>query len=356
MRFELALPAPLPQQPRRRIAADLKFTFGTPARSAEPLLPRGPSPRPAPATPVDLYSVGCTDQLGNPTTRGLARFGELARAVLYEHNPSHKGRSALLGDTGHCERFNAWSHLLACVAFSVFASLRQAGSPEGVAGAMTSAAAWSVVSVFLASACYHITAPDEHFAKVSRFIDFFSIYISIVLTSSADLAVVTRGFEDVPLITILDLPLAGLAVAAFFLLRRWHLATSETWVDNHVHEQEHGLFCRHHDDLHHKPLRSSTSLVLTASFILTFPVAAATVPDVAPLFLLLQLLAFAIVLLGMTVDNVLAFPNHGLLRGDFRCLAFPGLGFVINGHGVWHVLSCVSVALTVASREVALSR
>ena len=332
----------VPHRKPKELALNLKFSFGTPPPATEPLL-KVRAPR------VDLYSVGNGDR------HGMARFAELAKAVLVAHRPHHHARSELLGLTGHCERFNAWSHLVAFVACAVFATVRQVSSPEGVAGAMTSVAAWSVVSVFLASCLYHITAPDEQFAKVSRFLDFFSIYASIVLTSSADLAVVTRGFEDVPVVTILDLPLAGIAVAAFFLLRRLQLATNHTWVERHVHTHEHGLFCRGHDDLHHLPLRSSTSLLLAASFILVLPVACASLPDVAGAFVLFQVLAFVVVIVGMVVDNVFMFPNHGLLHGRFRCFAFPRLGFVINSHGLWHILSIVSVALTVSARELAIS-
>ena len=357
MRFELALPAAPPHR-HRQLATDLTFTFGTPAQGpAAPLLKRAAAPAPraprASPRPTDFYSVGRTDAQGRPATRGLARFAELAWAVLFEHTP-HSGRSALLGPTGHCERFNAWSHLVAFVAFAAFAALRQAGSPKSVAGAMTSAAAWSAASVFFASALYHITAPDKEFSRVSRFVDFLSIYTSIVLTSSADLAVVTKGFEEVPLVAIVDVPLAGLAVAGFFLLRRWHLASSATWVENHSHAHEHGLFCRHHDDMHHQPLRSSTSLTLTFSFVLAFPVAYTNLPGVASLFVFFQLVAFLVVLCGMVMDTHFSF-NSRLLQGSLRCFAFPARGFVINSHGLWHVLSVLSVGVSVAARELALA-
>ena len=142
-------------------------------------------------------------------------------------------------------------------------------SESQVAQIFTTIAAFGTCFVFFSSSVYHSTAPDATLAYFTRFLDFFAIYLGIVLTATADIAVATRGFANVPVVTIIDLPIAGAVVVVFFLWRRHRVNKEETWLDVSFatsNEQgciiSHGLFSRGHHDLHHSQLRETTSLLL----------------------------------------------------------------------------------------------
>ena len=94
---------------------------------------------------------------------------------------------------------------------------------ETAQGVLTSVAAWTTAFVFFSSSVYHVTAPDRFVSMFTRFLDFAAIYLGIVVSATADIAVATRGFDAVPVVTIVDLPVAGLIVVLFFLWRRHRL-------------------------------------------------------------------------------------------------------------------------------------
>lgn len=315
---------------------------------------------------MDQYAVGNEAA----PKRGLARFVELIYSVAISNDTTGRpGRvSTLLGPTGHYERLSYWSHIVGALLFIVYAILRQAnaGDHGSVEGGLTTAAGWVTAGVFLTSSCYHGTAPDPHFAFVTRVLDYVAIYVGITVSTTADIAVATRGFQNVPYETVADLPVAAAIIITFFVWRRWLTPLDETW-EEHRHRVNAkkrgdcslclGLFSRGHCDGQHTHSRQATSLLIFANFFMSCPVAFALLGgDVASVVLTLQILGFVLVVFGMSVDRVLEWPDAHLLEDEDTCFACPqSLGGVMNSHAVWHVIAILSAACTVASREFALS-
>ncbi len=315
---------------------------------------------------MDQYAVGNEAA----PKRGLARFVELVYSVAISNDTTGRlGRvSTLLGPTGHYERMAYWSHVVGALLFICYAILRQAnaGNHATVEGGLTTAAGWVTAGVFLTSSIYHATAPDPHFAYVTRVLDYIAIYVGITTSTTADIAVATRGFQNVPVETVLDLPLAAGIIIVFFVWRRWLVPLEETW-EEHQHRVNAkkradcslciGLFSRGHCDGPHAHSRQATSLLIFANFFMSAPVAFALLGnEVASVVLALQIFGFVLVTFGMAVDRVLEWPDSHLLEEEDTCFACPKTcGGVMNSHAVWHVIAVLSAGCTVASREYALA-
>jgi len=321
---------------------------------------------------VDQYFIG---DLENPKS-GCARFCELLYGTLIS-NVIPRGRtvdkktkrelifSLLLGKTGHYERFSGWSHVVGFVVFALYAVGRQivAQNRDAVEGIFASISAWTIACVFLASALYHSTAADRDYALITRFIDFAAIYAGLAIGATADIAVATRGFENIPVVTIVDIPIAALILVIFFVWRRLRLSKDETWLDDYEYVPKsvecslgRGLFSRGHDDLHHSQLREATSLLLTASYFMVVPAAVMTLGvDVAVPVIALQTVGFVLLVGGLMLDKILEWPNGSLVKGEHACCYPNACGCVLTAHGVWHLIALVSAACAVTAREYALS-
>ena len=345
------------------------------ADAARALHARIADTKPPPQTDVcvliDQYEVGETDPSdpSKPLKTGCSRLVEVVRGVLCSNpRPVGSNWSTLLGPTGHYERFSAWSHIVGTALFLIYAIVRLAlpGTGVGVEQILTTVSAFGVTFVFLSSSIYHSTAPDATLAYYTRFLDYFAIYLGIVLTATADIAVATRGFRGVPVVTILDLPVAGTIVVFFFWWKRHRVAKEESWLDRHVQSSDqsgciisHGLFSRGHYDLHHSQTRETTSLLLSSSYFMSVPAAVMTLDtETAVVVLSLQAVSFIAIVSGMMLDRVVKWPNKQLAEGKHQCLACPspnGPGCVVTSHGVWHLVALVAAALTFVAREYALS-
>jgi len=321
---------------------------------------------------IDQYHVGEVDPAKRK--KGCHRIIEVVYGVLCSNpTPTHyedgapKTWSALLGPTGHYERFSAWSHIVGTVIFLAYGVVRLAipDNNAQVEQILTTVAAFGTAFVFFSSSIYHATAPDPRLAYFTRFLDFFAIYLSIVLAATADIAVATRGFRDVPVVTIVDLPIAGSIVVVFFLWRRHRVLQEDTWIERGIGAdgggcilRDWGLFSRRHHDLQHSQLRQTTSLLLCSSYFMSVPAAFMTLDaDVVVVVLSLQGVAFISIVFGMTLDNLLKWPNKQLAQGKHQCLACPGPGgpgCVVTSHGVWHIIAIIGTAMTFVAREFAL--
>ena len=312
----------------------------------------------------DQYSVGDEQ---NPKT-GCSRFCELFHGVAFSNDVSKRVGtiSSLLGPTGHYERMSFWTHFVGAFVFAAYAIVRQVlvRHDARLAGGLTSAAAWTISAVFLTSSLYHCTAPDLNFAMVTRVLDYAAIYIGITVTTTADIAVATRGFLNVPAQTIVDLPASAVILIVFFVWRRSRLPGESTWTKHEITSRSkdgcllgRGLFSYGHRDLAHIQMRQSTSLLLFGSYFMVVPAAMDVLGHgVARVVLALQLSAFLTVALGMAIDRVFEFPDGNLVEGSMTCLACPNTcGAVLNSHALWHLVAMVSAGLTVASREYALA-
>lgn len=323
---------------------------------------------PEPCEYMDQYSVG---DKNNPK-EGCGRFWELLHGVAISNDVAGRPGvvSKLLGPTGHYERLSFWTHFVGTFLFAIYAIVRQVlvRDDERVEGGLASAAAWTIAAVFLSSSVYHATAPDLKFSMVTRVLDYAGIYAGITVATTADIAVATRGFRNVPYQTVLDLPAAAVLLILFFIWRRGMLPGESTWAPHEITSRSkdgcllgRGLFSFGHRDLAHIQMRQATSLLLFANYFMTTPAAFAVLGgDVTRVVLALQIAGFVTVSLGMAIDRVFQWPDGNLVEGSMTCLACPSdgspaCGAVLNSHAVWHIVALLSAALTCLSREYALS-
>jgi len=324
---------------------------------------------PEACTYMDQYSVGNENY---PAKSGCGRFWELCYGVAISNDIAGRTGtvSKLLGDTGHYERLSFWTHFIGTFLFAIYAIIRQVlvRDDARVAGGMTSAAAWTIAAVFLSSSVYHATAPDLKFSMVTRVLDYAGIYAGITVTTTADIAVATKGFQNVPYQTILDLPAAACLLIIFFIWRRGMLPGESTWTPHEITSRAkdgcllgRGLFSFGHRDLAHIQMRQATSLLLFANYFMSVPASFVVLGGgVARVVLALQICGFVTVSLGMAIDRVFQWPDGQLVEGSMTCLACPSngspaCGAVLNSHAVWHIVALLSAGLTCVSREYALS-
>lgn len=214
--------------------------------------------------------------------------------------------------------------------------------------------------MFASSTIYHITSPDQHIAYYTRILDYVFIYLGLCASCLADISVITGGFLQTPVLTIVDLPIATLLVIIFFLMKRSFVSSDNTWVESRIENPQCGfnvaLFSMYHDDAEFSATRQATSLLIAGSYFLSASQVFNRIEDQATAWnvLSLQIVSFVILVGGMTTDTILDFPNYFLLKKKWKTLAFPKLGCIITSHAMWHVLSFVSVVLIITAREIAL--
>ena len=301
---------------------------------------------------------------GGDQAEGCARCWQVAYGVLCANEMSNhdsqnkKETSSLLGKSGHVERFSAWSHWIGAIVFAIYAVVRSlVFDSESTAGQLATAAVVAIVFTLSSSGFYHSTAPDMEISTWSRWLDYASIYVGIVITSVADIAVSTKGFIEVPAQTVVDIPIAGSVMVLFFLWRRWMTGPEETWAIDSKRSFTGcslgmGLFRRQHLDLHHAQLRYATSYLLAAGYFTYIPAAFASFEaGHAAVIVSLQAAGFLVLSLGMMIDRVLTWPDAPLARGGASAMQCKPCGCVANAHGLWHIVALVSISTTVVARE-----
>jgi hypothetical protein len=172
------------------------------------------------------------------------------------------------------------------------------------------------------------------------------------------LCIATRGFASTPYLAIIDVPLAALITFIFFIVRRVMLPQDESWSTYLGGCTLYfGLMKRGHIDTAHAATRQATSLLLTLGYFTgqaasfeTFGV------ETAAILLSIEIVGLLIVIFGMSLDNVFAWPDANLARGKGpRWLVCSGCGCVANGHALWHVLSVIVAIKGAIAREYALT-
>lgn len=214
-------------------------------------------------------------------------------------------------------RFSAFAGVVSAALFGVYATVRfvVVSDHARTEHALATAAAFATSLTFLASVAFHGTL-NEARSLVDALVG-----LALVVTTLADIATATRGFEDVPVSALIDQPIAVAVATAFFL---WRRARSDAPTAQHEHR-----------DLEHQPTKETVALLVVASYFMIVPVFVATLGSAA---------SAAVLALQVAASGLLLFaasrPAHG------QC---PGCG-----------LSSHTVALLVATmgalaREVALS-
>ena len=201
---------------------------------------------------------------------------------------------------------------------------------------------------FFASTLYHVSTPDDDWAKIGRQLDFLAIYFGVTVAFTADLCLVTREFSNTPLVSIIDLPIAATCIGLFFAYRRWSLPGDVTIVSEFQCSRV-GMYRRWHSDLDHTAIRQASTLTIGLfSFCLT-PALFKNIPF-AEAVIALQVAGFLIVLGGMVLDSVLVWPDKTVQKDSWA--AWSGFGCVITAHSLWHVAATLAGVCAVVAREI----
>lgn len=270
---------------------------------------------------------------------------------------------SFLGQNGHIERISAWVHIGGGTLFLVFGLLRPSfyldqTSRPGVLSALTSLV---VAATFMVSTLYHTLGTVRRLAPITRMFDHGAIDVALAVACTADAAVVTLDFHDVPWQTVFDAIFVAAIILCFFLYRRLVLPPEDTeigWGNCQL-----GLFRLQHADFEYSALRSSSYIVLSFGFLMLVPAALRNLTAFASSTLIVcNGASLFLLVVGLLLDNVLMWPdvlyqdaakrrdqNTFLLCHNTRC------GCMMNSHAWWHVLSLLATVILTVGREVAIA-
>ncbi len=297
------------------------------------------------------------DQCAEDNQYRITNPKEAYRRVLLT-NPSGRGKSqSIVGQTGHLERANAWSHVVAAFAFGIFAMVRAAAF-----GTPNMAAQLTGVSLVVASWCfglstiYHVYVPVPGYGSLVRYLDHVGIYSAMATAGVADLAVVTLSFSHASPHTFLDPLIAATIMGGYFTVRRIYISEAESTRDFMPEACSIGLYRVFHYDLEHAGLRIAGVMSMALIWVYAVPAAYNNLTDdAANVWVVGRALSTALLVAGVIFDNTYAI-EHDLAAGGNRCqcCASKELGCVVTSHTVWHLISFLATITLTAARQYAI--
>ena len=321
---------------------------------------------PMPLRPRDAVTFG--GPLACPNHYVVQDYREAYRRVLLpggNPTPQYDRSNDVVGPTGHLERANAWTHLLACVLFVGYALARVwLIDAHSLASQLSGLAITMGAVMFATSVMYHVFGTVPGAAGYMRNLDHLAIYVHMGVSGLADAALVTNDFEGVPAQCLLDPLLATSTLGTFFLIRRLLLPQEETRTDQYEESCQLGLYRFVHSDLEHAGLRTGGTVALMFFWVLLLPAAVSNLSSpVVTIYVVGRVLGTVILFMGVIFDNA-ALPDRALAgqetswnRAGVACgCASKELGCVMNAHAWWHVLSLVATIILTASREYGVSQ
>ena len=276
--------------------------------------------------------------------------------VLFRHETSNQRKDSLVGEWGHIERSNAWTHIAAGSAYVVYAIVRPFAFPITTYTSILAQTSVIVTAfMFFASVAFHVFSPVSTLSTAVRNMDHLMIYLSIATAALADTALATRDFEAVPVQTAVDSILAALVLSVYFSLRRIILPQNETRDLAFDTECSLDLFRVQHSDLEHAALRIASVGALTLYWIHIVPSLYTRLPeDVANVWLVGAVMGTTLLALGVVLDHSnlldMLFVNGFCKRENNPCV-YPALGCAMHSHAWWHIASFVGTIVVVVARE-----
>lgn len=276
--------------------------------------------------------------------------------VLFRHKTLNKRDDSLVGEYGHYEKSNAWTHVAAGFAYVIYAIVRPFAFPITTYTSILAQTSVIVTAfMFFASVTFHVFSPVSMLATVVRNMDHLMIYLSIATSALADTALATRDFETVPVQTAVDSILAALVLSVYFSLRRIILPQNETRDIAFDTECSLDLFRVQHSDLEHAALRIASVGALTLYWVHIVPSLFTRLPDdVANGWLVGAVTGTMLLALGVVLDhsNVLdmLFANRFCKRDNNPCVS-PYFGCAMHSHAWWHIASFLGSVIVVVARE-----
>lgn len=291
---------------------------------------------------------------------------EAYRRVLWSNpTPQHDRSKDVVGDEGHLERANAYTHLAAAVLFVAYSVARVwIVDHHSFASQLSGVAIAIAAFMFATSVMYHVFKTVPGCAHAVRNIDYLAIYMAMGIAGAADCALVTNDLQNVPFQCLLDPILATTVLGSYFSIRRMLVPSDETVWQQFEDSCQLGLFRFEHSDLEHAPLRTSGVTVLMTFWIFMLPAAMANLSvEVLVIYVLGRVVSSTLLLFGVLFDNTF-IPDKALAgrepywdRAGVACgCASKQLGCVMNAHAWWHVLALVATIILVASREYGISQ
>lgn len=258
---------------------------------------------------------------------------------------SKRRQLSFLGQNGHIERMNAWTHVVGALAFLAFALLRPSLQLDSasLSGWLSTYTSVIVAVTFTVSTGYHTLGTVRWLAPIMRLFDHGAIDVALAVACTTDTAVVTLNFRNVPWQTTMDAIFVAVVILLFFVYRRAVLPPSDTemgWGDCRL-----GLFRLQHADFEFSALRSSSYIVLSFGFVSLVPAALRNLTvDASNTLIACNGVSLGLLILGLLLDNVLLWPdvlyqNAAKRRGqkpaplchDAQC------GCMMTSHAWWHV-------------------
>ena len=307
---------------------------------------------------LDSRYKSCGDSCSRTQHYVINNPSQAYRRVLLSHSTPHIDRSrSVVGETGHIERANAWTHIIGAALFALYAFVRIGiVNTNSLASQLSAVAIVLTAATFAVSAVYHVFMTVPGIAIFVRTFDHLAIYVAMAASAVADAAMVTRDLRDAPLQTTADPVLAALVLGTYFVVRRFLVSRKETLEFVFENECSLGLFRANHSDLEHAGLRIVGVGILTLVWILLLPAAFHTLPASAAVFYLVaRLLAVVLLASAIVLDNFYfqdrAFLEPGLAWLQPCACQSKKLGILLNAHAWWHIISFCSAVLLTVSRE-----
>jgi hypothetical protein len=269
---------------------------------------------------------------------------------------------SVVGPTGHLERANAWSHLMAAVLYVGYIIGRRftpMGKLSMLSNTLAIASYGVFVFMFLSSTIYHVHSPHRYWSAVTRLLDFMGIYSGIAAGTMSDLAIVTINLKNVDFRAIADVWIGAFLMVGFFVFRRTQLSISETRLTYMPQKCSLGFARSQNVDLEHSSLRSAGGVALSFTWIVTIPVAFANLEqDCAWMFAVSRFIGTAILLSGMALDNAFIWPDTAFTDTSKprRCACYSqrrgcGGGWVFSAHALWHMVALLSTVVATVGTE-----
>ena len=256
--------APLPGRPRLHLAV-------APIASTPP----APPATSLAATPVRLGLAPLLAPPAVPLAPLATRVGAPTRAEEEDKEPVKSDTS------GSSESF---SGVVSAAIFGVYAILRLLVVKDGARTeqALATAVAFLTFLTFLASILF-----GEGRDTLAG--------ITLGVGTLADIAVATNGFDAVPIIALVDQPVAVAAATTFFL---WRRARSDMPMEPHEHR-----------DLQHQATNETVTLLVAVSYFMIVPAFDMTL-GAAVSVLTLQVAASALLLFGSLPAQCIGLSSH----------------------------------------------
>ena len=282
--------------------------------------------------------------------------------VLIENRTPGDRTASVVGQTGHLERANAWTHLIAAAMFAIYALIRPwVFDMHSFTAQLSGIAVVMSALTFAVSVTYHVYSPVRGCAPIMRNFDHLAIYATMATAAVADTSLVTRDFVGVPFQTIADPLLAATVAGGYFTIRRIMVPPDETRDFMFKEACSLGLFRIFHSDLEHAPLRRVASGSLAFVWIMMVPPAFNNLTvEAAGVWLGGVLTASVLLMMGVILDAFYG-PDKAFASGETdylqcTCAQSKKYGFIMTSHAWWHVISVAGTVLAVVAREFGVSQ